>query len=99
MILILENLIGRLLGKTISVKYTNDQAVLFTNDGPSVLRCGKIPGILATLDFGAGSDDEIDSFWQSLRRFDPQGPLMNAEYYPGEICMMFIGTHPKPTLF
>jgi hypothetical protein len=30
--------------------------VLFTNDGPWQLRCGKIPGVLATLDFGSGKD-------------------------------------------
>jgi beta-galactosidase len=65
------------------VKYTQEKAVLFTNDGPGVLRCGKIPDVLATLDFGAADNKTIDSFWATLRTFDPQGPLMNAEYYPG----------------
>lgn len=60
-----------------------DKAVLFTNDGPGVLRCGKIPDVLATLDFGAADNKTIDSYWDTLRRFDPKGPLMNAEYYPG----------------
>lgn len=60
-----------------------DKAVLFTNDGPGVLRCGKIPNVLATLDFGAADNQTIDSYWSLLRRYDPKGPLMNAEYYPG----------------
>lgn len=34
-------------------KYVKGQAVLFTNDGPDQVRCGKIEGVLATLDFGA----------------------------------------------
>ena len=33
--------------------YTKNQAVLFTNDGPSQLPCGKTENVLATLDFGA----------------------------------------------
>lgn len=65
------------------MKYTEEKAVLFTNDGPGVLRCGKIPDVLATLDFGAADNKTIDSYWETLRRFDAKGPLMNAEYYPG----------------
>lgn len=57
--------------------------MLFTNDGPGVLKCGKIPNVLATLDFGASDNKTIDSFWSTLRKFDLRGPLMNAEYYPG----------------
>lgn len=66
-----------------SEKYTQGQAVLFTNDGPGVLRCGKIPDVLATLDFGAADNKSIDSYWATLRKFDPSGPLVNAEFYPG----------------
>jgi beta-galactosidase len=73
----------RLWLKDETLKYTQGQAVLFTNDGPSVLRCGKIPDVLATLDFGAADDRSIDSYWATLRRFEKNGPLMNAEYYPG----------------
>lgn len=36
----------RLWLKDETLKYTQGQAVLFTNDGPSVLRCGKIPSVL-----------------------------------------------------
>ena len=66
-----------------TLKYTQENAVLFTNDGPSVLRCGKIPNVLATMDFGASDNRTIDSFWRLLRKFQPKGPLVNAEYYPG----------------
>lgn len=57
--------------------------MLFTNDGPGMLRCGKIPNVLATLDFGAGDHPSIKSYWNLLKKFQPKGPLMNAEYYPG----------------
>lgn len=59
------------------MKYTQEHAVLFTNDGPGVLKCGKITDVLATLDFGAGDDASIDSYWQTLRRYEPKGPLRN----------------------
>lgn len=36
-------------------KHVGDNAVLFTNDGPSQLPCGKIENVLATLDFGASN--------------------------------------------
>lgn len=64
-------------------KYTQDKAVLFTNDGPWMLKCGKIPDVLAGMDFGAGDDKTIDTYWNYLRAVEPKGPLINAEYYPG----------------
>ncbi|KAH8417408.1 hypothetical protein KR222_010567 [Zaprionus bogoriensis] len=64
-----------------TLSHVKDNAVLFTNDGPSVLRCGKISGVLATMDFGATRD--LKSTWAKLRRYQPKGPLVNAEYYPG----------------
>lgn len=33
-------------------RYVKGKALLFTNDGPGQLRCGKIDGVFATLDFG-----------------------------------------------
>ncbi|KAG5672448.1 hypothetical protein PVAND_002576 [Polypedilum vanderplanki] len=66
-----------------TLKYTQSHAVLFTNDGPGMLRCGKIPNVLATLDFGAADDSSIDQYWKTLRKFEKKGPLMNSEYYPG----------------
>ncbi|XP_058467987.1 beta-galactosidase-like isoform X2 [Malaya genurostris] len=67
--------------KNLTERYVQDNAVLFTNDGPAQLHCGKIPGVLATLDFG--STNNSDRYWQTLRRLQPQGPLVNAEFYPG----------------
>lgn len=60
-----------------------DKAVLFTNDGPSQVPCGKIDNVLATLDFGAGPSQVIDQHWKRLRVFQPNGPLVNSEFYPG----------------
>lgn len=64
-------------------KHVKDKAVLFTNDGPVQLVCGKIDGVLATLDFGAGNQSDLDYYWSVLRRYEPKGPLVNSEYYPG----------------
>ncbi|XP_067634492.1 beta-galactosidase isoform X2 [Eurosta solidaginis] len=64
-----------------TLAHVQDKAVLFTNDGPSVLNCGHIEGVLATMDFGAG--DQISSYWARLRQIQPKGPLVNAEFYPG----------------
>lgn len=66
-----------------TVKYTEGNAVLFTTDGPSGLRCGKIPDVYATIDFGPSDNKTIDSYWRKLRDFEPKGPLMNSEFYPG----------------
>lgn len=69
--------------KTETEKHVKGKAVLFTNDGPAQLVCGKIDGVLATLDFGAGNETSIDYYWSILRRYQPKGPLVNSEYYPG----------------
>lgn len=41
--------------KQLTERHVRGAAVLFTNDGPSQTRCGKIDGVLATLDFGTGT--------------------------------------------
>lgn len=64
-------------------RHVGNNAVLFTNDGPYQTRCGKIENVLATLDFGSGSKEQTALFWQILRTYQPNGPLVNAEYYPG----------------
>lgn len=45
----------RTWAKNITEKHIQGKAVLFTNDGPDQLPCGKIDGVLATLDFGSGN--------------------------------------------
>lgn len=67
--------------KNLTESYIQQDAVLFTNDGPEQLPCGRIPGILATLDFGSTGNPE--RYWQKLRKVQPKGPLVNAEFYPG----------------
>ncbi|XP_076035693.1 beta-galactosidase-like isoform X2 [Oratosquilla oratoria] len=60
-----------------------DKIVLFTTDGSGVgyLKCGKIPGTYATVDFGAGGD--VTKPFEAQRLFEPRGPLINSEFYPG----------------
>ncbi|XP_062536479.1 beta-galactosidase-like [Armigeres subalbatus] len=64
-------------------RYVKGNAVLFTNNGPGLTQCGGIEGVLSALDFGPGTSQEIDGYWQDLRKHQPKGPLVNAEYYPG----------------
>ncbi|KAK4298222.1 hypothetical protein Pmani_029407 [Petrolisthes manimaculis] len=58
-------------------------AVLFTTDGDGVgfLKCGKIPEVYSTVDFGSGTD--VNKAFDAMRLFEPHGPLVNSEYYPG----------------
>ncbi|XP_045618256.2 beta-galactosidase [Procambarus clarkii] len=60
-----------------------DNVVLFTTDGNGVnyLKCGKIPGVYSTVDFGSGGDASKE--FAAMRLFEPHGPLVNSEYYPG----------------
>ncbi|PNF39271.1 hypothetical protein B7P43_G16708 [Cryptotermes secundus] len=58
-------------------------AVLYTTDGAgsSYLRCGKIEGVYATVDFGTGTD--VDTAFLAQRMYEPRGPLINSEFYAG----------------
>ena len=57
--------------------------VLFTTDADKVphVQCGKIPGVYATVDFGTDRDPE-ESF-RVQRLIEPNGPLVNSEFYTG----------------
>ncbi|KGL77734.1 Beta-galactosidase, partial [Tinamus guttatus] len=57
--------------------------VLFTTDGTRAeeLRCGTLPGLYATVDFGPGSN--ITEAFGAQRLVQPKGPLVNSEYYTG----------------
>lgn len=35
-------------------RYVDDKAVLFTADGPSLVKCGQFTNVLATINFGVG---------------------------------------------
>ncbi|MEU9008190.1 beta-galactosidase [Streptomyces sp. NPDC048479] len=54
---------------------------LFTSDGPEdhMLTGGSVPGVLATVNFGAGARESF----RTLRRHQPQGPLMCMEFWCG----------------
>ncbi|XP_043274714.1 beta-galactosidase [Venturia canescens] len=63
--------------------YVETKAQLYTTDGSSVsmLRCGKVPGAYATVDFGTTGN--VTSNFAIMRRIEPKGPLVNSEFYPG----------------
>ncbi|MEU8570096.1 glycoside hydrolase family 35 protein [Streptomyces pathocidini] len=54
---------------------------LFTSDGPEdhMLTGGSVPGVLATANFGSGAR----AAFETLRRHQPQGPLMCMEFWCG----------------
>uniref|UniRef100_T1J8I2 Beta-galactosidase n=1 Tax=Strigamia maritima TaxID=126957 RepID=T1J8I2_STRMM len=60
-----------------------DDVILFSTDGASdgLLKCGKIEGVYATVDFGPGTN--ITKAFHAQRNHEPKGPLVNSEYYPG----------------
>jgi beta-galactosidase len=47
----------------------------------SYLKCGAIPGVYPTVDFGPG--DNVTAAFLSQRAYAPNGPLVNSEYYTG----------------
>ena len=57
--------------------------VLFTTDqcNDTALSCGKIPGVLQTIDFGINIDAQ--SCFDLLRKHQPDGPIVNSEFYTG----------------
>lgn len=59
------------------------EVVLFTVDNPidRTMTCGKTADVFATVDFGVDGDPEY-AFSQQ-RRYDPQAPLVNSEFYTG----------------
>lgn len=62
-----------------------DEVVLFTTDGAGeqFMKCGKVDGLYATVDFGSGGD--VEAAFKVQRNHEPHGPLVNSEFYPGWI--------------
>ncbi|XP_023418297.1 beta-galactosidase-1-like protein isoform X2 [Cavia porcellus] len=58
-----------------------DEILLFTTDGPEGLKCGSLPGLYTTVDFGPA--DNMTRVFSMLRKYEPRGPLVNSEYYTG----------------
>ncbi|XP_011706917.1 PREDICTED: beta-galactosidase, partial [Wasmannia auropunctata] len=69
--------------KEVFVRKIGDKALLYTTDGGSLsyIRCGYIPGVYATVDFGTSAN--VTSSFQAMRFYQPRGPLVNSEFYPG----------------
>lgn len=66
--------------------YIGVAAVLFTTDGPSasMVSRGQIPGVLSTIDFGP-TNNTMANMFRELRKIQPNGPLVNSEFYVGWI--------------
>ncbi|CAG7816860.1 unnamed protein product [Allacma fusca] len=62
-----------------------DEVVLFTTDGSGdgYLKCGTIPDVYPSVDFGTASYQSVESYFGIQRHFAPKGPLINSEFYPG----------------
>ncbi|CAG2112123.1 unnamed protein product, partial [Medioppia subpectinata] len=67
------------------IKHFGREVQLFTTDGNAdyFLKCGKIDGVFATIDFGPGSD--IVQSFAAQRAHQQFGPYVNSEYYTGWI--------------
>ena len=63
--------------------YLGPHVVLFTTDGDTYdeMKCGTLPSLYATVDFGI--TDDVEAAFQVQRSFEPKGPLVNSEFYPG----------------
>lgn len=70
--------------------FVNKKAVLFTADGHKALQRGKIPNVLATVNFGTLDVGTIDIIWSMLRDIEPEGPQVNSEFYPGNKFLLNI---------
>ena len=64
-------------------KEFGDDVIIYTTDGYSdyYLKCGKIEGVFATVDFGPGTDPAYAFSRQILHQ--GHGPYVNSEFYPG----------------
>lgn len=67
--------------RDLTAHHVGGNAILYTTDGPSYVGCGHVEGALATIDFGARTD--VKSAWSKLKHYQPKGPLVNSEFYPG----------------
>lgn len=72
----LRDLVKSHLGKNV---------LLFTTDGnsQSYLRCGVVPNVYPTVDFGIVSQAEVLQSYKAQKAFAPKGPFVNSEFYPG----------------
>jgi len=80
-------------------RYLGEEVVLFTTDGDSeqLMRCGKTPGVYATIDFGTTRN--ANASFQVQRLFEPKGPLVNSEFYPGTLIELISKHKENVTYF
>ncbi|KOX75741.1 Beta-galactosidase [Melipona quadrifasciata] len=59
------------------------KALLYTTDGSAanLLHCGFVPEVYATIDFGTNTN--VTKNFEIMRLYQPRGPLVNSEFYPG----------------
>ncbi|KAM6449734.1 beta-galactosidase [Liasis olivaceus] len=69
--------------KNLFRQYLGNEVVLFTTDGATkvFLRCGALQGLYSTVDFGPGTN--VTAAFSAQRLTEPQGPLVNSEFYTG----------------
>ncbi|CAL8127088.1 unnamed protein product [Orchesella dallaii] len=67
--------------------HLGEDVVLFSTDGAAdgMVKCGSLPGVYPTVDFGAESPAGINSSFSVQRKYAASGPLINSEFYPGWI--------------
>ena len=77
-------------------EFLGNDVVYFTNNGALefALKCGTIPSLFTTLDFGINKDP-VKAF-ALARKFSPKGPLVNAEFYPGWLDRWSIPHETRP---
>eukprot|EP00105_Crassostrea_gigas_P024869 XP_011445267.1 PREDICTED: beta-galactosidase isoform X1 [Crassostrea gigas] len=61
------------------------RSIIYTTDGDlqSNFQCGPTPGAYATTDFGVTLFFNPQKSFQPQRDYEPFGPLVNSEFYPG----------------
>ncbi|CAB3398408.1 unnamed protein product [Caenorhabditis bovis] len=82
-------------------KYVGDDVLLFTTDGSSeeLVKCGSVDGVLPTVDFGPSDEiEEIHKNFEIQRKFAPNAPLVNTEYYPGWFVLWGQKTQSLPSI-
>ncbi|XP_039192896.1 beta-galactosidase [Crotalus tigris] len=69
--------------KNLFRQYLGNEVILFTTDGATkiFLRCGTLQGLYSTVDFGPHTN--VTAAFLSQRRTEPEGPLVNSEFYTG----------------
>lgn len=63
--------------------HLGDEIILYTTDNPGLLACGLVDDVFATIDFGTNT--QPDDQFKTLRAHRASGPLVNSEFWIGNI--------------